>query len=269
MQILTKTAYVSKCIIESVSDTTSTMLQKLSADEISSYQSYTIRRLDQQHSNTPDCEQYKLTNVKEDAMSNRFKYLDVLCFPTLFPSGRFGESHPCKIPITASEFAKSHLLNKDARFRKDDQYVFYLLWQKEMRELAAGIYNLLKGTRQHSMPVGEVIDNLSHSNREIEGNLSTVFQCMRGSKQYWFLRRSEVLCMVREYGSPTLFLTLSCAEYNSVEISTYLRKVNNVSERYPIAKLCREDPISVSRKFYQKFHDFLDTHSERKCTWSC
>ena len=51
------------------------------------------------------------TDVKEDALSNKFKYLDVLCFPTLFPSGRFGESHPRRIPISASEFAKSHLLN--------------------------------------------------------------------------------------------------------------------------------------------------------------
>ena len=48
----------------------------------------------------------------------------------------------------------SRLLNKDGRFHKDDQYVFYLLWQKEMRELQAGVYNLLKGTRQHAMPVG-------------------------------------------------------------------------------------------------------------------
>ena len=63
--------------------------------------------------------------------------------------------------------------------------------------------------------------------------------------------------MVREYGSPTLFLTLSCAEYDSIEMSTYLRKVNNVSDK--LAKLCIEDPISVSRKFSQKFHDFFDT----------
>ena len=202
------------------------MLQKISVDEISSYQSYTIRRLDQQQSKMPDSEQYKL---KEDALSNKLKYLDVLCFPTLFPSGRFGESHPRKVPITPSEFAKSHLLNKDGRFRKDDLYVFYLLWQKEMRDLGAGIYNLLKGTRQQAMPVQDFLDQLSKSNQEVEANLSTVFQSIRGSKQYWFHRKSEVLCMVQEYGSPTLFLTLSCAEYDSIEISTYLRKVNNVS----------------------------------------
>ena len=108
----------------------------------------------------PDSEQYKLT------LGNKFKYLDVLCFPTLFPSGRFGESHPRKVPISASEFAKSHLLNKDGRFCKDDQYVFYLLWQKEMREIAAGVYNVLKSTQQQAMPVGEFMDRLSSKDRK-------------------------------------------------------------------------------------------------------
>ena len=65
--------------------------------------------------------------------------------------------------------------------------------------------------------------------------------------------------MVREYGPPTLFLTLSCAEYNSLEIATYLRKVNDVSDSYLIGKLCTEDPISVLRKISQKYHDFFRT----------
>ena len=129
----------SRCIVESVSDTSSIMLEKVSVEDTASYQSYTIRRLDQQQSMLPDSEHYKLRDVKEDALSNKLKYLDVLCFPTLFPSGKFGESHSRTVAITASEYAKSRLLNKDSRFRKNDQYVFFLLWQREMREIAAGI----------------------------------------------------------------------------------------------------------------------------------
>ena len=249
----------SRHIAEAVSNMTSKMLAQVSTDDVSEYQSYTIRRLDQRQSNKPDTDQYKLMDVQEDAISNKFKRLDVLCFPTLFPTGRFGESHPRDNAISVSEFAKSHLLNKDSRFRKDDQYVFYLLWQKEMREISAGMYNLLKSTRQHAMPGGEFVDRVSTSDEEVEGNLSTIFQQMCGSKQYWFLRRSEVMCMVREYGSPTLFRTLSCAEYDSLDIATYLRKVNNVPDSYPIGKLCTEDPVSVSRKFSQKLHDFFQT----------
>ena len=71
----------------------------------------------------------------------------VLCFPVASLEGPTRD-----IP---SEIVKSRLLNKDGQFCKDDQYVFYLLWQKEMRELQAGVYNLLKGTRQYAMPVGQ------------------------------------------------------------------------------------------------------------------
>ena len=156
-------------------------------------------------------------------------------------------------------------MNKDKCFHKDDQYVFYLLWKKEIRELTSGVFNLLKGTRQHAIPVGEFVDRVSKNEEEIEANLSTVFQNMHGSNQYWYLRCSEVLCMVREHGPPTLFLTLSCAEYNSLVIATYLTKVNNVSDSYPIGKLCAEDPISVSRKFSEVSRFLQPCHFQR---WS-
>ena len=106
--------YTSRCIVESVSDTTSSMLVKVSAEDISFFQAYTIRRLDQKQSSLTDSEHFKLINVKENALGNTLKHLDVLCFPTLFPSGNLGESHQRSVPISASEFAKSRLLNKDS-----------------------------------------------------------------------------------------------------------------------------------------------------------
>ena len=54
--------------------------------------------------------------------------------------------------------------------------------------------------------------------------------------------------MMREWGSPTLFLTFSCAKYESPDITDYLRRSIDVSASYDIGKLCTEDPISVSRK---------------------
>ena len=53
-----------KRIIESVSDTNSTMLEKVSEEDVSAYQSYTIRRLDRHQPNVPDTDQYKLSNVR-------------------------------------------------------------------------------------------------------------------------------------------------------------------------------------------------------------
>ena len=65
--------------------------------------------------------------------------------------------------------------------------------------------------------------------------------------------------MLREWGSPTLFLTFSCAEYECPEIANYLKKVNQVPESYPVGMLCCEYPISASRKFSLKFHSMFNT----------
>ena len=73
-------------------------------------------------------------SVREQALDNRQMHLDVMCFPGLFPTGYFGEFHPREKKISRSEFIKSRLYNKESRFRKEPQYVFYLLWLKELRE---------------------------------------------------------------------------------------------------------------------------------------
>ena len=81
--------------------------------------------------------------IKGDPLDSRQQHLDVMCFPVLFPNGKFGKYDKSEKEISHSEYIKSPLLNKDSRFRKDPQYVFYLLWQKELRQLAAGVYNVL------------------------------------------------------------------------------------------------------------------------------
>jgi len=73
-----------------------------------------------------------------------------------------------------------------------------------------------------------MLDKVETSDEHLEANLSTMLQSVRGTKQYWFPRQSELRCMIREWGSPTLFLTFSSAEYESPDIANFLRSVNNV-----------------------------------------
>ena len=132
-----------------------------------------------------------------------------------------------------------------------------------MRELKSGVYNTLKSTKRQAAPVRTLLDMVDSSDEHLESSLSTVLQSLRGTKQFWFLKKSDVRRMIREFGSPTLFLTLSCAEYENAEISSYLRKVNKVPSSYDIGKLCTEDPISVSRKFCIMFQAFFTTVLKR------
>ena len=243
-----------KRIIEVSNNATTKMLKKASPDEVDAFQAYTIRNLDNKVSTSSDIEQYKLLHVTEEPVSNKQQHLDVMCFPVLFPNGKFGEFYPRREKLSKySEYIKSRLYNKDSRFRKDPQYVFYLLWQKEMHEISSGVYNLLKSSRKPSVSVGMLLEQVNSSDEHLEAHLCTMLQSVRGTKQYWFLRSSELKCMIREFGPPTLFLTFSCAEYESPDIMQFVCKVNDAS----VAKLCVEDPVSVSRKYSLKFHAFF------------
>ena len=83
-----------KKVIEVTNGTTSTMLEKATDDDIAGFQAFTIRNLDNKLSTASDTEQYKVLGVTEDPIDNRQQHLDVMCFPVLFPTGKFGEFHP-------------------------------------------------------------------------------------------------------------------------------------------------------------------------------
>jgi len=121
-------------------------------------------------------------------------------------------------------------------------------------------------TGKKHLSVKQFMEGINSSDSNTEANLYTILQSIRGTEQFWYQKKSDVMAMVREYGSPTFFLTLSFAKYDSVDIDPYLRKVSNVSESYPISKLCAKDPVSVSRKFSQRFFQFctLERSNSRK-----
>ena len=84
-----------KKVIEVTNGTSSTMLEK-ATDDIAGFQAFTIRNLDNKLLTASDTEQYKVLGVTEYPIDNRQQHLDVMCFPVLFPTGKFGEFHPCE-----------------------------------------------------------------------------------------------------------------------------------------------------------------------------
>ena len=112
-----------------------------------------------------DSDQYKLLDVTENPLSEALRY-NVLA------------SLENTIHVSISSQTHSHLMNKDSRFRKDPQYIF---WQKEMRELSAGVYNLMT----MPMSVGNLLRQVNSSGEQLEANFSTMLQTVRGTKQYW------------------------------------------------------------------------------------
>ena len=87
-----------KLVVEVINNTSSTMLEKATKEDI--VIAYTIRNLDNKLLTESDIDQYKVKNVQEDPLDNRQKYLDVMCFPVLFPTGHFGKYHPREVKLS-------------------------------------------------------------------------------------------------------------------------------------------------------------------------
>ena len=130
-----------KKTIEAVSNVNTTLLEKSTKEDIDGLQAYTIRRMDEVLPTGLDCDHYKMLTIQDRPLDSWQCHLDVLCFPSLFPTGKFGQYHPRNVKLSFSEYVKSRLLNKDSRSRKNPEFVFYNLWIKEIKELACGIYN--------------------------------------------------------------------------------------------------------------------------------
>ena len=84
---------------------------------------------------------------------------------------------------------KSRLLNQDSRFRKNPEFVFYYLSQKELREFSAGIYNVLSSCGKRDLTFKQFLDNIDRCDISTEASLLTVFQFFRGTKQFWFVKK--------------------------------------------------------------------------------
>ena len=165
--------------------------------DIADMHCYTVRSLNSKQFTGDDMEQCKLVNVEEHPMDNRHKFLDVMCIPALFPEGQFGEYHQRDHKLSHSEYIKSRLLSNDSQFRKDPRYIFYyLLWLKEMRELSAGVYNVLKSHSARPMSAGNIMSKLDANDQQLEANLSTMLQTVHGTK-YWFTNQTR---RAQEYG---------------------------------------------------------------------
>ena len=197
-----------------------------------------------------------LTNSRRQRVSPK-EQSQISCFPELFPTGEFGEYHDREGPLTSSEYVKSKTRTRATERRQS--YVFYLHDQKVKRELKADITNLLNNTRHKDKSVKQLITRAESNDYELERNLSTMLRSVRGTKQFWQLKRTEVNAMIRDFGPPSLFLTFSCAEYNSTDISDELKLANSlpIHSNPNIPQLCCEAPITVTRQFDSTFQTFF------------
>ena len=86
---------------------------------------------------------YQMKRVTAEPLPSRSQNIDLMCFPDLYPYGKYGQYHKRSRKLSDYNFIRSRLLSAYPQFRLNRQYLFFLLQDHTIRALNGGIYHLL------------------------------------------------------------------------------------------------------------------------------
>ncbi|XP_058863591.1 uncharacterized protein LOC117970172 isoform X1 [Acipenser ruthenus] len=222
------------------------------------YRNYTIHPIHSERKKGTATALYQMLHIQDDALEDWEKKLDLLCFPDLYTHGIHG-MHAERMPrLNPTEFVKARLQSCHAQFRLNQQYIFHLQHEANLRQINGGFYHKLKMHHpQERMTAARWLQQMSNDN--LESDLTTIYSRLKNTPQYWRKPRNNVDAMTQAYGAATWFVTLSPAEWTWTDLGQYIKEVNGPGfANLPISELVAQDPVSASRFMHNKFLAILN-----------
>lgn len=210
------------------------------------YANFTIYPIHDQRVNETATKLYQMVKIQDEPLYRSVNNLDLMCFPDLFPYGDCGQRFDRSIRLRDCDFIKAKLMSVHPQYRRNIQYLFYLLNDCNMRQLNAGIYQLLNVVNvRHKYTAKSCLERLN--NGELESDLQNMYYRLRNTAQYWKKPMCELMAMIFHYDPPHWFITLSPSEWMMPDLAQYLREVNSDVDttRMSISELCAFDPVST------------------------
>ena len=200
---------------------------------------------------------YQMLKIEDVPLDNRYKYLDVMCFPDLYPEGVNRQREDRNVSLPEYLFIRTRLMSKHSRFRLNLQYLFFLLNDATNRQVKTGLYyTMMVANARERYTAGRYLNELK--GEQLESNLMSIFVKLRNTEQFWRQPSNNVKCMTLHYGPATWFLTLSPSEWKWSDLCEYLREMNPDKEKLDISELIAYDPVSTSRFMCIKFKAIID-----------
>ena len=158
--------------------------------------------------------------TSREAVDEYRKRVFVNAFPWLYPGGRgdVNDQH-CEQEIEESQWAKMQLRYFDNRFQKDYMWCFYALnFVQRHRNKKSGGFFLKDFVTDKPPTLDELKDKIRNGDTKFISQLQYFSGKLEGSDAYWRKMRAELYSWISHHvevgnGPPTLFMTLSCAEY--------------------------------------------------------
>lgn len=221
---------------------------------------YTVIDLDKVNTNDTDCNKYLSKKNIQKPLSNNDVHLDHLCFPELFPRGVGGMFDERQYEVKPAMYLRHILMNRNPIARRNQQYVFSALHNKDVRASESGIFTQMNVMAGKQFTASEFLGKVKINDDELEPNLHTVMNKVRNSKQYWNQVSSDLRAFNQARGPAHIFLTLNPAEYNWMDLKEFLvvhcKDLPNI-DTIQFNDLLNIEPGLVAYYFNQRFNSFF------------
>ena len=164
-------------------------------------------------------------------------FLEEKCFPEKFPFGTGGYLSSCindpKHDMGFANYCVNQILSCDQKFRNDSSYLFFLLLVKELIQIKRCKSTYFRQATRLPTLTKQDVCNFDRSNLNRFNRSFQVFKSLRGTSMYYEESKKNLMALLRQNGCPSVFLTLSCAEFDWPELlkeiaeTVYRRKFSN------------------------------------------
>jgi ATP-dependent DNA helicase PIF1 len=221
---------------------------------------FTVLDLDKVNTFEKDVKKYSCKSIENPIMNHNDKHLDLWCFPDVFPFGTNGIHQERQIKIKEAMFYKHVLLNEVPGPRRNIQYIFSCLNNKDIRSSEQGMFASLNTTKFKNITAKTFLDNVDNEDTDVDKNLAMTMGAVRNSQEYWKKVCSKLGALNKHFGCFTFFGTISPAEYHWTELHEFLKKrcsdLPNVNQ-LSLNELIEMEPLMVSYFFEQKMSTFF------------
>ena len=138
-------------------------------------------------------------------------------------------------------------MSADPKFRQDYIYLFFLLLVKELIEMKRCRTTYLRQARKLPNLNKHDFANVDKTNLPRYNRSFEVFKNMRGTSMYYQNAKKNLMAILRQKGCPSLFMTISCAEYQWMELVRQILETEWKQEVCGIFIRCRKKSHCIKK----------------------
>jgi len=180
-------------------------------------------------------------------------------FPTLFPTGAGDFVAPRPRTVTAGNYFKHLMMYGDGQFAKHPRFRYFALnTEMRWRALQTGRIYIRKHPKDGKLTLDELKDMVGCEGERFANRVLHFANSLRGTSQYWFKQRRNLISMVDTLGMPTVFFTHSAADSQWPELSRLICPSNQQHSTTHRSRALSENPAIADWFFFHRISKFVE-----------